>query len=327
MSSLKSDDDDFWTDCLKDTSSDILQYNPTTTKKYKNNTYQNNQTKNIIQPTNFSKKPKIPILNFHKKTYKTSTMKTTFPKNKKISDKLFLEESKEQKRRNNKIDALITMYKRGMETKKLKNKNNENLRELKKKNEISECSFKPKKFSNQSFDKKMEKKWGGSTIYERGLKYQQRHQAKLAKLYGENSEKKNVIYSFHPEILYSDLNKVFYSVNFCKEQADNDSNKIFLFRLMKAREEQMYKQYILENPIRPSLRKNWSVPGMLKRTVSQKDSCMLQKGLHESLLEIKCTINTGVDNEENDEYKNGENNDNKILGENNEIIADDVYEV
>ena len=70
-------------------------------------------------------------------------MKTTFPKNKKISDKLFLEESKEQKRRNNKIDALITMYKRGMETKKLKNKNNENLRELKKKN-VNIASFRPK---------------------------------------------------------------------------------------------------------------------------------------------------------------------------------------
>ena len=325
MSSLKSGDDDFWTDCL-DNCSNSLQYNLKNPKKFSNNTYQNNQYKNLNQTTNFSKKPKIPMLNFHKKQYKTSKMNVTFPKNKKISDTLHLEESKEQKKINNQIDALITMYKRGMETKQLQNKNNENLRELKMKNEILECSFKPKKFSNRSFDKKMEKKWGRSTIYERGLKYQQRHQAKLAKLYGENSEKKNVIYSFQPELKYTDLNKVFYSVNYCKEQADNDSNKIFLFRLMKAREDQMYKQYLLENPVKPYLRKNMSVPGKLKRTLSQKDSFMLQKGLHESLLEIKCTINTGIDNEENEENKKGGNNDNKVLGENNEIIADDVYD-
>ena len=115
------------------------------------------------------------------------------------------------------------------------------------------CSFKPKQYRNKSLQNKIKKDYGHSTIYERGLKYQQKRMAKIAKLFEENYQKDNEIYPFHPEVTYKNLNHVFYSDNFCKDQADNDSNKIFLFRLMKAREEEEYKKTILENSVKPKL--------------------------------------------------------------------------
>ena len=120
----------------------------------------------------------------------------------------------------------------------------------------------------------------------------------MAKLFEENYQKDNVIYPFHPDVTSKNLNHVFYSDNFCKEQADNDSNKIFLFRLMKAREEKEFKKNCLENNVNKKLEINWSCPKKLKRSVSQKDSLLIKRTLHNNLLSLKC-LETHNTNEEN----------------------------
>ena len=109
--------------------------------------------------------------------------------------------------------------------------------------------------------------------------------AKLAKIFEENKNKKNVVYSFHPDISNKNLNKVFYSKNYCKSQADNDSNKIFLSRLMKAREEEQYKKNCLLNNNRIEYYGNNK---RLKKSLSQKDSLVYKNNLHNSILSLRC---------------------------------------
>ena len=226
----------------------------------------------------------------NKKLYKFNT-KPTFPQSKIIKHDLQIEEN--NKPENNKkivqsIEHMISLYKKAIllqETKKTKiAQKKEKIMKLEK----EECSFKPKLYKNKSLQKKIKNNYGGSTIYERGLKFQQKKMEKLAKLVEENYQKENVVYPFHPDVSCKDLNHVFYSDNFFREQADNDSNKIFLFRLMKAREEKEYKKYCLENNVNKKLEINWSCPKKLKRSVSQKDSLLIRKKLHNNILSLKC---------------------------------------
>ena len=269
---LKLDEDGFWCDCLKDNNYEIFSATTKNTNKTMNNNISLSKTTKLNN--------KIPLINF-KKIYRCSTMNNTFHYNNKIIKNAV---TVEEKKVNNKINAMVIMYQKGMENRELKKKNIQNLLEIKQKKEIGECSFKPLKYDyNKSIENKLKKRREGTTIYERGIKYQQRHLAKLAKLYEENSHLSNVMYSFRPEVKYTNLNKVFYAENYCKDQADNDSNKMFLFRLMKAREEEMHKKSILENPSKPRIKINWSVPKKLTRSVSQKDSLLLQKKLHDTL--------------------------------------------
>ena len=111
--------------------------------------------------------------------------------------------------------------------------------------------------------------------------------AKLAKIFEENKNKKNVVYSFHPDISNKNLNKVFYSKNYCKSQADNDSNKIFLSRLMKAREEEQYKKNCLLNNNNNRI-EYYGNNKRLKKSLSQKDSLVYKNNLHNSILSLRC---------------------------------------
>ena len=164
------------------------------------------------------------------------------------------------------------------------------------------CSFKPKKFTSNYQQKKFSKTFGNSNIYERGLEFQQRRMAKMAKLFEQNNKKNNIPYSFHPSITTKNLNKVFYSNNYCKEQADNDSNKIFLSRLMKAREEEQYKKKCLENRI--GKKKDYSMYcKRLKKSLSQKDSILYRNNLHNDILNLKCfPTNNDKENENGDDF-------------------------
>ena len=204
------------------------------------------------------------------------------------------------------IEHMISLYKKAIllqETKKTKiAQKKEKIMKLEK----EECSFKPKLYKNKRLQKKIKNNYGGSTIYERGLKFQQKKMEKLAKLVEENYQKENVVYPFHPDVSCKDLNHVFYSDNFFREQVDNDSNKIFLFRLMKAREEKEYKKNCLENNLNKKLEINWSCPRKLKRSVSQKDSLVIQRNLHNNILSLKCLETRSINEDNNDD------NDNKI---------------
>ena len=299
MSKSKSNQEynDFWNDCLND--NDNYYYNPILNNK------KNHKIKNIKINTNskYTNKRKR-----NKKLYRYNT-KPTFHKSEIIKEDLIFEEN--NKPENNKkiiqsIEHMISLYKKGMALKETQKKNIAQNTEKNLKIEKETCSFKPKLYRNKSLQNKINKNFGRSTIYERGLKYQQKRMDKMAKLFEENYQKDNIIYPFHPDVTFKNLNHVFYSDNFCKEQADNDSNKIFLFRLMKAREEKEYKKNCLENNVNKKLEINWSCPKKLKRSVSQKDSLLIKRNLHNNILSLKC-LETHSAKGNNDEVSSNKN--------------------
>ena len=117
---LKLDEDDFWCDCLKDNNNELLSVTS------------NNGNKNINNNINLSKttnlRNKIPLFNY-KKLYHCSTTNYNFNNNKNTHNKNTL--NSEGKKVNNKINAMVNLYQRGMENKKLKKKNIQNLLEIK----------------------------------------------------------------------------------------------------------------------------------------------------------------------------------------------------
>ena len=289
-SKKKQENNDFWNDCLKET----IQYSiPKTTKQ------KTHKKKNIKININNNYIGKIK----RNKRMQRYTTKPTFQNSEIIKEALIFEENNKpenKKRIVESIEHMISLYNKGMASKEIQRKN---IAENSRKNlklEKEECSFKPKKYRNRSLQNKITKDYANSTIYERGVKYQQKRMEKMAKLFEENYQKDNIIYPFHPDVTYKDLNHVFYSDNFCKEQADNDSNKIFLFRLMRAREEEEYKKACMENWVNKKLEINWSCPKKLKRSVSQKDSLLMKKSLHNALLSLKCLpTNNDFENDKN----------------------------
>jgi hypothetical protein len=287
-SKKKQENNDFWNDCLKES----ISYNVPKGSRQKTN-----KIKNIKINTNYN-------YNYFNKRKKNKRMqrygtKPTFQNSEIIKEALIFEENSKQenkKRINESIEHMKSLYKKGMASKENLRKNIAENSQKNMKIEIENCSFKPKQYRNKSLQNKINKNYANSTIYERGLKYQQKRMAKMAKLFEENNMRDNIIYPFHPDVTYKDLNHVFYSDNFCKEQADNDSNKIFLFRLMKAREEEEYKKACMENWVNKKLEINWSCPKKMKRSVSQKDSLLMKKSLHNTLLSLKC-LPTTYDND------------------------------
>ena len=107
---------------------------------------------------------------------------------------------------------------------------------------------------------------------------------KIAELFEQNNKLKNIIYPFHPYISFKNLNHVFFDDNFFKEQADNDSTKIFLSRLFKARKEEELKKNLFENNFNKDIFKGKK----LKKSLSQVDSLLYRKKLHEALIDFKC---------------------------------------
>ena len=109
----------------------------------------------------------------------------------------------------------------------------------------------------------------------------------MAKLFEENNKKNNVVFSFRPDIPNKNLNRVFYSNNIYKEQANNDSNKLFLSRLMRAREEQQYIKNFYKNKTNKKL-KCLCNNRVLKKSLSQKDSLLYKNDLHNYIINMKC---------------------------------------
>ena len=120
--------------------------------------------------------------------------------------------------------------------------------------------------------------------------------AKIAELFEQNNKRKNIIYPFHPDISFKNLNHVFFDDNFFKEQADNDSNKIFLSRLYRARKEEELKKNFFEN----NCNKNMLKGKRLKKSLSQIDSLLYRKKLHSALIDFKCLATNESNNNNND---------------------------
>ena len=275
---------DFWNDCLKENKKP---------KKFLN-------TK--INPSpNYLNKAKR-----NKKFYRHDTNPTCFSS--KIIQKALISEeitkAENDKVINESIDYMVSLYNRAMESKEKQKKNIIKTREKHLKVEKEECSFKPKQFKNKTMQKLLKKHYDNLNVYERSLKFQQKKLEKMAKLFEENNKRNNIAYSFHPDISNKNLNRVFYSSNFCKEQADNDSNKIFLSRLMKAREEEQYKKNCYENRIGKN-KELFGYHKRLKKSLSQKDSLLYRNNLHNTILNLKC-FQSNNGNNNNIENKNDE---------------------
>ena len=168
-SKKKQENNDFWNDCLKET---IIYNNP---KKDYN---KNQKLKNISISTNnsFMNKRKK-----NKRLYRYNT-KPTFLQSEILKQDLILEEN--NKPENNKkiiqsIEHMISLYKKGMALKETQKKNIAQNSEKTLKLEKETCSFKPKLYRNKSLQKKVKKDFGNSTIYERGMKFQQKKRKKF----------------------------------------------------------------------------------------------------------------------------------------------------
>ena len=88
-----------------------------------------------------------------------------------------------------------------------------------------------------------------------------------------------------------------------KNKADNDSTKLFLLRYMKAREEEYDKKDKLNNCSCKNLKYNFSYPKNMVRSLSQKDSLIIKKKLHNTLYSFKNLFTDEDDNNKNNEEK------------------------
>jgi len=265
---------DFWSDCLKENNALNISKN-------------NNKSSPLIYLYNKVKR--------NKRIYKYNTNSLSF-KNSKLIKNIINSEKKENKKEKETIEYLKSLYDKGMLSKeKKKRKISEQHSTLEKK----EINIKPR-YTNKKLEKKIKKNFGNLTIYERGIKYEQKKIEKKAKLFEENNKKNNIMYPFRPNISCQNLNYVFFSDNYFKDQMNNDSNKIFISRLIKGRKEEN-KKFIYENSLRKNntnniINRNYNYK-KLKKSLSQKDSIIFQKKLHNTLLNFKFLQ---IDDKEND---------------------------
>ena len=285
MSNISKDEgpNDFWLDCLGQ--SKVVSNNSKST----DNIFFNS----LIKYTKYSKRNK----KINKKEVKS------LYKNSKLVHKILNSEEnpkKETKKIKHSLAFFDNLYNRGMEFKLKKNKiikkdDKNNLTIERKETNLIEEKYINKKIQKK-IQEKIKKNYGNSTIYERGIKFQQKRMAKIAELFEQNNKRKNIIYPFHPDISFKNLNHVFFDDNFFKEQADNDSNKIFLSRLYRARKEEELKKNFFEN----NCNKNMLKGKRLKKSLSQIDSLLYRKKLHSALIDFKCLATNESNNNNND---------------------------
>ena len=282
---------DFWDDCIKN---ELPEKKKNINKKQiisKSNSYTafNNNIK--------KRKNKCIFLQNHKLIKRILNTEESIPKKNKI---------KEEKQ----IKILLSLYNKDISDKKRVEKQLIELREKKYKEELKTCSFKPhKRFKkNKTYDEAYEKNFGKKNIYERNEVYKNKFEKKINELKKEEfeEEEENIKFTFKPEIIQKNINKVLYINNFWEKRANNFSKKIFLWRYMKARKDESDKRkrliwnkdknsnYDLGKNKNNILQNNRFV----HRSISQKDSLLYKKYLHFSLLDFK------TNNEENNSPNN-----------------------
>ena len=282
---------DFWDDCIKN---ELPEKKKNINKKQiisKSNSY-------TAFNNNIKKRKNMGIfLQNHKLIKRILNTEESIPKKNKI---------KEEKQ----IKILLSLYNKDISDKKRVEKQLIELREKKYKEELKTCSFKPhKRFKkNKTYDEAYEKNFGKKNIYERNEVYKNKFEKKINELKNEEfeEEEENIKFTFKPEIIQKNINKVLYINNFWEKRANNFSKKIFLWRYMKARKDESDKRkrliwnkdknsnYDLGKNKNNILQNNRFV----HRSISQKDSLLYKKYLHFSLLDFK------TNNEENNSPNN-----------------------
>jgi len=269
-----SEDDEFWRDCITQQKRN-KNYN---TNKFNNifKYYNNNNLNNSHNSNNIFKR------NFHNKLNKSySKTEILAKKLTNISDILNNEEQSPIKKRlkqNKSIENMVLMYNRSVVK----------LSSNRKKNLINnyfdkEYPFKPElNYKNKSLEKKL-KDYYNKNIYYRGKKYQQKHLNKIIKF---NYDKINNIenFKFTPNIENKNLNKVFKENNIL----NSDFNRLFYYRLYKAREIEKEKKNKIIDEVKKNSRINWeNNKHKIKKYISQKDNINYLKTLHDILLNQK----------------------------------------
>ena len=272
-----SDVNDFWLDCFKENNNN----NKSNSNFPKKNISQNLAFKPLIKYNSQLKRNKRIYKHDNNLSYQNNKLiKTIINSEEKLKS---IDKEKEQKT----IELYNSLYNRGMLFKQKKQKT---LSQINKNNK----TLNPVLYHNKSLEKKLKKNYTKLSMYERGVKYEQQKKAHLAQLFQENNKRVNKVYPFRPNISFKNLNRVFFSDNYCKEQTSNDSNKIFLSRLIRAREEEKKKKNRIENSLKEkTINKMKFNNKKLKKSLSQKDSLNYKQKLHQSLINLKCLPTDG----------------------------------
>ena len=272
-----SDVNDFWLDCFKENNNN----NKSNSNFPKKNISQNLAFKPLIKYNSQLKRNKRIYKHDNNLSYQNNKLiKTIINSEEKLKS---IDKEKEQKT----IELYNSLYNRGMLFKQKKQKT---LSQINKNNK----TLNPVLYHNKSLEKKLKKNYTKLSMYERGVKYEQQKKAHLAQLFQENNKRVNKVYPFRPNISFKNLNRVFFSDNYCKEQTSNDSNKIFLSRLIRAREEEEIKKNMIENSLKEKTKNKMKFNNKkLKKSLSQKDSLNYKQKLHQSLINLKCLPTDG----------------------------------
>ena len=272
-----SDVNDFWLDCFKENNNN----NKSNSNFPKKNISQNLAFKPLIKYNSQLKRNKRIYKHDNNLSYQNNKLiKTIINSEEKLKS---IDKEKEQKT----IELYNSLYNRGMLFKQKKQKT---LSQINKNNK----TLNPVLYHNKSLEKKLKNNYTKLSMYERGVKYEQQKKAHLAQLFQENNKRVNKVYPFRPNISFKNLNRVFFSDNYCKEQTSNDSNKIFLSRLIRAREEEEIKKNWIENSLKEkTINKMKFNNKKLKKSLSQKDSLNYKQKLHQSLINLKCLPTDG----------------------------------
>ena len=293
--------EDFWDDCIK---FELPKKNKKSNKSrltiIESNSCVNFNNLNINN-NDHGHRNKNKYLKKHKLLYKILTTEESIPKN--------IQKNKEKQ-----IAILTSLYNKDISDKKRIQEELTRIREKKEKEELQNCTFKPqnkyrKYRNNKSYDETYKKKFGQKNIYERDHVYKKKYNKKIAELKKEEAmEEKQEFenYPFMPTIRQKNVNKVLYGNNYWEKIANNFSNRVFLWRYMKARKDESDKKkrliwsmdknnnddyYDIQND-KNKINSNRNI----HRSISQKDSLLYKQSLHFSLLDFK-TNNENNNNE------------------------------
>ena len=323
--------DDFWKDCLSDPYSKP-KLNKISNYNKKNKIRDAKQIKTFFNDSKDYYNRKMKLLNNSNDSEKINdhiTLKQMSKNNRKNIKEALIKENLmpliENKKKEKIIQKYIDIYNKDVTSQKQKNQNNEKQKLKEEMLKVEECTFKPKKCVNKRIDKKINRVFDGTNIYERSIKFKQKHNEKVAFLFNEitkiNNSYKSSQCFFQPNILNTNVEKILYDKNnVWKDQADNDSNKLFLLRYIKARDEEYYKKEKLNNSVNKKLKNSLTHPKRMTRAISQKDSLVFKKNLHNILYSLG-NLFVDEDDEEsknyNEEEKRIEENENAKKNSNN----------
>lgn len=179
------------------------------------------------------------------------------------------------------------------------------LREKKKDIELENCSFKPKLINKRknNYEEAYKKNYGGKRINEREKIYKNNNENKMKILKKEALCEENEKFVFRPQIEPKNVNKVLYGNNLWEKRANNFTNRLFLWRYMKARIQESDKKKRLIWSLDKSKNKELNREKRMinnnkcvNKSISQKDSLFYKQSLHSSLLDFQNSMENDNNN-------------------------------